>query len=363
MKAAVLRAHDAPYGIEEVTLGALEASEVLVRIVGVGMCHTDMLLRSPAMAGALAPAILGHEGAGVVEAVGAAVTRARPGDHVLISFDSCGWCTPCLRGEPAYCTQFMARNVSGRRADGTTSATGADGEAIANRWFGQSSFAEYSVATERNIVVVDRQLPLELLGPLGCGLQTGAGAVLNEMRLAAGQSIAIFGAGAVGMAAVMAARLAGAGEIVVADLHPARLELALELGATRVVRGDAEELRGRIVGDGAGMDFTFDTTAVTSVMATSIAVLAPRGRAVLVGAGGGELAVAPSLLAGRSVTYVLEGSAVPQLFIPELISYWQRGLFPFDKLVRTYSLDDINQAEADSLSGATIKPVMLVSAV
>lgn len=361
MKAAVLRAHDLPYRIEDVTLGALEADEVLVRVVGVGMCHTDMLLRSPSMAEALAPAILGHEGAGVVEAVGAAVTRARPGDHVLLSFDSCGWCAPCLGGAPAYCIQFMARNISGRRVDGTTSATGPSGEAIANRWFAQSSFAEYAIATERNIVVVDRQLPLELLGPLGCGLQTGAGAVLNEMWLGAGQSILVFGAGAVGMAAVMAAKLAGAGEIVVVDLHPARLELALELGATRVVPGDAADLRERIIGDGAGMDFSFDTTAVTAVMATSIAVLAPRGRAVLVGAGGGDLVISPSLLAGRSVSYVLEGSAVPQLFIPELISYWQRGLFPFDKLVRTYALEDINQAEADSLSGATIKPVLVVS--
>ena len=363
MKAAVLRAYDLPYVIEEVTLGAPAANEVLVRIVGVGMCHTDMLLRSPAMAGALAPAILGHEGAGIVESVGTAVTRVRPGDHVLLSFDSCGWCAQCLGGAPAYCVEFMARNVSGRRPDGTSSATGADGAAIANRWFAQSSFAEYSIATERNLVVVDRQLPLELLGPLGCGLQTGAGAVLNEMRLAPGQSIAIFGAGAVGMAAVMAAKLAGADEVVVVDLHPARLELALDLGATRVVRGDAEDLRERIVGGGAGMDFTFDTTAVSSVMTTSIEVLAPRGRAVLVGAGGGELVISPSLLAGRSVTYVLEGSAVPQVFIPELISYWQRGLFPFDRLLRTYALDDINQAEADSLSGATIKPVMLVSAV
>ena len=362
MKAAVFRAHDEPYRIEDVTLGALAADELLVRIVGVGMCHTDMLLRSPAMAAALAPAILGHEGSGVVEGVGSAVTRAKVGDHVLISFDSCGWCSSCLRGAPAYCVEFMARNVSGRRADGTTSATSA-GEPIANRWFGQSSFAEYSVATERNIVVVDKDLPLDLLGPLGCGLQTGAGSVLNEMKLAPGQSIAVFGAGAVGLAAVMAAKLAGAAEIVVVDLHRSRLDLALELGATRVVQGGTDDVRGQIVGDGPGVDFTFETTAVASVMTTAIEVLALGGKAVLVGAGGGDLTISPSLLSGRTVTYALEGSSIPQLFLPQLISYWQRGLFPFEKLVRTYTLDDINQAEADSLSGATIKPVFLVSAV
>lgn len=363
MKAAVLRAHDEPYRLEEVTLGALAANEVLVRVVGVGMCHTDMLLRNPAMATAVGPAILGHEGSGVVEAVGSAVTRTRVGDHVLMSFDSCGWCSSCLGGAPAYCVEFMPRNVSGRRVDGTASATSTTGETIANRWFGQSSFAEYSVATERNIVVIEKDLPLEMLGPLGCGLQTGAGAVLNEMKLAPGQSIAVFGAGAVGLSAVMAAKLSGAAEIVVVDLHQSRLDLALELGATRVVRGDADDVRAEIVGVGLGMDFTFDTTAVSAVMTTAIEALAPRGTAVLVGAGGGDLAVAPSLLSGRYVTYVLEGSSIPQLFLPKLISYWKQGLFPFEKLVRTYDLEDINQAEADSLSGITIKPVFLVGAV
>lgn len=363
MKAAVLRAHDEPYRIEEVALGALAADELLVRVVGVGMCHTDMLLRSPAMAAALTPAILGHEGSGVVTAVGSAVTRAKVGDHVLMSFDSCGWCASCLRGAPAYCVEFMARNISGRRVDGTISATSPDGEPVTNRWFGQSSFAEYSVATERNVVVVDRDLPLELLGPLGCGLQTGAGAVLNEMRLAPGQSIAVFGAGAVGLAAVMAAKLAGAGEIIVVDLHASRLDLAQELGAARVVQGDSDDVRGQVVGTGPGVDFTFDTTAATPVMTTAIEVLALGGKAVLVGAGGGDFTISPSLLSGRTVTYVLEGSATPQLFLPQLISFWQQGLFPFEKLVRTYALDDINQAEADSLSGATIKPVFLVSDV
>ena len=258
--------------------------------------------------------------------------------------------------------QLMPERTA-RRADGTTSAVSAMGEPITNRWFGQSSFAEYSVATERNIVVVDKDLPLEMLGPLGCGLQTGAGSVLNEMQLAPGQSIAVFGAGAVGLAAVMAAKLSGAGEIVVVDLHQSRLDLALELGATRVVLGNSDDVRGQIVGDGPGMNFTFETTAATPVITTAIASLALRGKAVLVGAGGGDLSVSPNLLSGRSVTYVLEGSSIPQLFLPQLIAFWKQGLFPFEKLVRTYALDDINQAEADSLSGITIKPVFLVSAV
>jgi aryl-alcohol dehydrogenase len=359
MKAAVLRGHDQPYQIEEVTLGKLEPGEALVRIVGVGMCHTDMLSRDPGFASALGPVILGHEGAGVVEQVGDGVTRVKPGDHVLISFDSCGWCGSCLNGAPAYCAEFEARNISGRRSDGTTSAVTSTGASIANRWFGQSSFAEYAVATERNLVTVDRDLPLELLGPLGCGIQTGAGSVLVEMKLRPGQSIAVFGAGAVGLAAVMAAKLAGASDIVVVDLNESRLEVAAELGATRVVPGDATDVADQVTAGGAGLDFSFETTSVSSVITAAISVLARPGSAVLVGAGPGQLSVWPPLLAGRHVTYVLEGSAVPQIFLPRLIEYWKAGVFPFDRLVRTYPLSEINAAEADSLSGTTIKPVLL----
>jgi aryl-alcohol dehydrogenase len=359
MKAAVLRGHDQPHHIEDVELGKLEPGEALVRIAGTGMCHTDMLPRDPAMASALGPVILGHEGAGVVEQTGDGVTRVKPGDHVLISFDSCGWCRSCLSGAPAYCAEFEARNLSGQRSDGTTSAVCPAGTSIANRWFGQSSFAEYAVATERNLVTVDHDLPLELLGPLGCGIQTGAGSVLNEMKLRPGQSIAVFGAGPVGLAAVMAARLAGASDIVAVDLKQSRLEVARELGATRVVPGDAEDVVDQVTAGGAGLDFSFETTAVSSVINAAVAVLGRPGTAVLVGAGSGQLSVWPPLLAGRHVTYVLEGSAVPHVFLPCLIGYWKAGLFPFDRLVRTYPLSEINAAEADSLSGATIKPVLL----
>lgn len=362
MKAAVLRASDKPYTIEDVTLDEPRPGELLVRVVACGMCHTDMLPRNPELGAALLPAILGHEGSGVVEKVGSGVTAVRPGDHVLLSFASCGACPSCLSGSPSYCQEFEARNFSGRNLDGTTGVRGADGHPILNRWFGQSSFAEYAVTTERNVVVVDPGLPLELLGPLGCGLQTGAGAVLNEMRLAPGQSIAVFGAGAVGLSAVMAAKLAGAGEIVVVDLQQSRLDLALELGATRVVLGDKGDIVDEVRGADRGFDFSFETTAVTGVISAAVAVLARPGTAVLVGAGSGMLSVAPLDLAGKKVTYVLEGSVVPQTFLPRLISFWQQGRFPFDKLIRTYPLTDINAAEADSLSGKTIKPVLVAGA-
>ncbi|MBB5895458.1 NAD(P)-dependent alcohol dehydrogenase [Kutzneria kofuensis] len=354
-RAAVLRSFDQGFSLEEITLADLRPDEVLVEIAGVGMCHTDLILRDPAMAAALAPVVLGHEGSGIVTAVGAAVSGVRTGDHVVLSFASCGTCRECLLGAPAYCEEFTVRNVSGGYPDGSTGATDSAGGPVRNRWFGQSSFARHAVASERDVVVVDPELPLELLGPLGCGMQTGAGAVLNEMRLAPGQSIAVFGAGAVGLAAVMAAKLAGARDIVVVDLLESRLDVAKELGATRIVRGGD----GDITAEVAGMDFSFETTAVEKVIGDAIAVLGRRGKAVLAGVGPGLLTVPPSKLAGRTVTYVLEGSAVPKVFIPRLIGFWRDGRFPFDRLIRTYPLAGIDAAEADSLSGATIKPVLL----
>lgn len=361
MKAAVLRGHDSQFSVEDVSLGELRANEILVRVVGAGMCHTDLLPRDPAIAARLGldAVILGHEGAGVVESIGSAVSRIAVGDHVVMSFDSCGHCRSCLRGAPAYCVEFAKRNVSGCRADGSTCAFAADGSSIQSRWFAQSSFAEYAVGTERNLVVVDKSLELALLGPLGCGLQTGAGSVLNDMRLGAGQSLAVFGTGTVGLAAVMAARIAGAKDIVAVDLTDSRLDLARELGATCVLRGDLVDLAAKIVAGGPGLDFTLDTTGATAVISTAIEVLGCPGKAVLVGGGGGGVNVPANMLAGRSITFSREGSAVPQLFIPQLIDYWRSGLFPFDRLIRTYPLADINRAEQDSISGKTVKPVLL----
>ena len=356
--AAVLRNGDCKFELEEIELGPLASDELLVKVVGAGMCHTDLHILNPDLVEQIGPIILGHEGSGIVEEVGSAVRGIEVGDHVLISYDSCGHCRNCRSGLPSYCDEFMPRNATGRRTDFSTSAVDQNGLPLANRWFGQSSFATHAIATERNLVVVDKSLPLELLGPLGCGLQTGAGSVLNEMKLSAGQSIAVFGAGGVGLAAVMAAKAAGARDIVVVDLLDSRLETALEVGATRTVRGDTPDLVEAIKNGGRGLDFSFETTAVASVITTAISVLDMPGKAVLVGGSQAKFEIDPTLLTGRTVTYALEGSSIPQVFLPQLVDLWQRGWFPFDKLVQTYPLEQINQAVEDSLSGKTIKPVL-----
>jgi aryl-alcohol dehydrogenase len=358
ISAAVLRAADAPYAIEEVQLRDPAPGEVLVRIAGAGLCHTDMLGRSGLIG---LPVILGHEGSGIIEAVGPGVTGVAPGDHVVLSFDSCGSCANCLGAHPAYCAQFFPRNLSGLAVDGSTTAAGADGTPVAARWFGQSSLASHAIATVRNVVRVDPGLPLELLGPLGCGIQTGAASVLVALGVTAGSSIAVFGTGSVGLAAVMAASVAGAATIIAVDLQPSRLDLAAKLGATHTINGSDDDLSAQILAiTGDGAQYCFDTTGIPAVISTAVGSLRPTGTCGLVGITTGNLVLDPLALAsGRNLMGILEGDAVPQLFIPRLLDLWQQGRFPFDKLITSYPLSQVNQAEADAASGAAVKPVLI----
>ncbi|XRQ06758.1 NAD(P)-dependent alcohol dehydrogenase [Actinomadura welshii] len=359
--AAVLRAADAPYTIESLDLADPGPGEVLVRVAGAGMCHTDLLGRVPGdLVGK--PVVLGHEGSGVVEAVGPGVTGVTEGDHVVMSFDSCGACDNCRAGVPGACPQMMALNMLAAPLDGTPRATTGDGEAVHTRWFGQSSFASHALGTVHNVVPVSPDVPLEQLGPLGCGVQTGAASVLVSLGVRAGDSIAIFGAGAVGLAAVMAARVAGAAVIVAVDLHESRLDLARELGATHVLNGADEDLAGQIraISGGEGVQYSFDTTAVPEVVSTAVASLRTTGVCGLVGVGAAEYTLdANLLLMGRTVKGIIEGDAVPQTFIPKMIELWRQGRFPFDRLITSYPLDQINQAEADAQSGKVVKPVLV----
>jgi aryl-alcohol dehydrogenase len=232
---------------------------------------------------------------------------------------------------------------------------------VGARWFGQSSFATHSVATPRNAVVVDRSLPLEILGPLGCGIQTGAGSVLIALGVRAGSSIAVFGAGAVGLAAIMAARVAGATTIIAIDLHPSRLELARQLGATHAIDGKAADVAAQIGSLVAGgVDYSFDTTGVPSVIVGALMALRPLGVCGLVGVRGADLVIPPlALELGRTVVGIIEGDAVPQRFIPQLVDLWRQGRFPFDRLIGKFPLAKIDEAERASLAGEVVKPVLL----
>jgi aryl-alcohol dehydrogenase len=358
--AAVLRSETGAFSIEEVELVEPGPDQVLVRITAVGHCHTDALPRAGAGFGT-PPIVLGHEGAGVVEAVGVAVHTTAVGDHVVLSFDHCGTCTNCRDAHPAYCDTFLQRNLSGRALDGSTPITDAIGEPVAARWFGQSSFATHAVVDAKNVVVVDKDLPLEILAPLGCGVQTGAGAVLEVLGVTAGDGIVVTGTSAVGLSAIMAAKAAGAATIIAADLNTGRLGLARELGATDTVvagSGNLTEQIRAVAPD--GVRYGLDTTGVPAVITAALEALSLRGVMGMLGVQQGDLTIPPlALTAGRTLTGILEGDANPQTFIPRLITLWRAGDLPLEKLITTFPLSDINVAEKQALAGEIIKPVLL----
>lgn len=309
------------------------------------------------------PAVLGHEGAGIVERVGAGVTKVAPGDHVAMSYASCGACPVCQTGRPSYCHDFFGRNFGSTRPDGTTSLS-RDGTAVHSHFFGQSSFATHAVATERNVTKLDADVPLDVVAPFGCGIQTGAGAVLNSLRPQAGTSIAVFGTGTVGLSAIMAARIAGCTTIAGIDRNPARLALAAELGATHTIDAgevDAEQAV-KDLGGGLGVDITLETTGVPAVFRTAVDTLAPTGTCGLIGAPafGVEVSldVNAILTAGRVVRGIVEGDSVPDVFIPRLIDLWRQGRFPVERLMTHYEFDQIDEAAHAAESGEVIKPVL-----
>jgi aryl-alcohol dehydrogenase len=359
ISAAVSRSQTPAPVIESLELQAPRPGELRVRIVAAGICHTDLHAHSGRLSPL--PIVLGHEGAGVVEEVGEGVRDFAPGDAVLMSGSSCGTCPNCSDNHPSYCDQAMPRNFGGQRLDGTTALSTPDGESIHSHFFGQSSFATHALVPERTAVKLGSGLPLEMLAPLGCGVITGAGSIIESLSVRAGSSLAIFGVGGVGLSAVMAARLVGAERIVAIDTNPARLELARELGATDSFAADAEGLVDRIRAiTGRGVSYTFNTTTSPAVFTTAIECLAMRGVAGFVTAprGNWEPPMFKILAGGRVVRGILGGDASPRQFIPMLIRYWQQGRFPFDRLIRFYPFAEIGKAFADVASGQVIKPVL-----
>ena len=348
--------------IESVELEGPRPGEVLVRMVASGICHTDLGVHAGTGGGGLTPrpVVLGHEGAGVVEQVGEGVVSLKAGDRVVMSGASCGACPSCRNNLPSYCRDMMRRNFGGLRADGS-SAFSQNGERIFGQFFGQSSFARYAVAPERSCVKLPDDMPLEIAAPMGCGVITGTGAVIRSLKLGAGETIAIFGVGGVGLSAVMAARLVGASRIIAVDVNAERLKLAAELGATDVVdssAGDPAAAIREITGGGA--NFSFNTTQVPDVWTAALDCLTMMGVAGFVTAPRGPWAPAlfPMLAGGKSLKGILGGDAAPQLFIPMLADYWRQGRLPLEKLIRYYRFEDIGQAFADAASGAAIKPVL-----
>jgi aryl-alcohol dehydrogenase len=360
--AALLRDVGAPLEIEEVQLSAPGEGEILVEMRGVGICHTDISAAHGVIPIPL-PAVLGHEGSGVVTAVGPGVDSLAVGDHVALSFDHCGECAKCSDAHPAYCDLFGPLNYFGTRLDGSVTMHQGEDEVHGN-WFGQSSFATHAIASAHNAVKVPDDLPVEILGPLGCGLQTGAGSVLKVLAPKAGEGIIVFGLGAVGLGALMAAKAVGCEPIIAVDLNSSRREVALGLGATHEINPtETDDLLWTVQEIAApGVHHAFDAVGVGAVIRQALESLRSPGHCVTVGFQGLENEITIDqghLLLGRRLSGVVEGDANPQTFIPELIELYRDGKFPFDRLVKTFPFSQINEAIHVSESGEVIKPVVI----
>ena len=360
IKAAVVREKSGPFVLEEIELDDPRDDEILVRIVASGLCHTDLVVRDQYLPSPL-PAVLGHEGAGVVEKVGSRVKKVVPGDHVVSSYLSCGSCSSCLSGLPAYCLSWFPLQFSGSRTDGSTTMR-KRGQSIHGSFFGQSSFASHALMTERNVVKVNMDVPLEKLAPLGCGVQTGAGGVMKSLKVAPGSSIAVFGMGSVGLSAVMAAKAVGSTTIIAVDVNAGRLKVAKKLGATHLVNSKkvkpVEEIQ-KITGNGA--QYSLECTGIPDVLSQGLDCLALTGVCGLIGVApfGSKVSLdCQNILNGRTVRGIVEGDSIPDIFIPQLIDLHTQGRFPFDKMLSFYSLDQINEAAEDSEKGKVIKAVI-----
>jgi len=358
--AAVVHARSGPFVVEKLDLADPRADEVLVKIVASGMCQTDLHGRD-GYYNTPYPCVYGHEGAGIVEGVGSAVTRFKTGDHVVVSFPWCGSCDNCKREMHSHCQKSFDWKFSGTRPDGSTLMR-KGGAPVYSAFFQQSSFATYALANQRFVVKVRNDAPLHLLGPFACSGQTGAGAVFNSMKPRPGDAFAVFGVGAVGLSGLMAAKVAGCDPIIAVDVHDNRLALARELGATHTINNagatavaDIRKLTG------AGVRFSLETSAMPTVFRQAVEALMPAGTCVLLGSAraGTEVTLEmPFLQFGRVIHGVIQGESEPTEFIPKLVDLLVEGKMPVERMMTFYDLADIGRAAQDSASGKTIKPVL-----
>jgi aryl-alcohol dehydrogenase len=357
VRAAVAYEGRSSFSIEELEMSEPGPDHILVRMAGCGLCHTDVKAREGTM-GVPMPAVLGHEGAGIVERVGERVTKVKPGDYVVLTGDSCGACPTCLAGDPAYCDRMSPLNFMDGRA-GEPGSFQKGGLAIHGHFFGQSSFADYAVTGERNTIPVRKDAPLEILGVLGCGVQTGAGAIMNSLHPPGGSSVAIFGAGSVGLSAVMGAVVRGCSAIIAVDVLESRLAMARQVGATHTVLAGpqvkvAEEIRKAVP---SGVGYAFDTTGRADSNQQALESLAAKGCFGFCAVPAEAPKMSRVMIRGLSIRGIVQGDSVPDTFIPYLVELHMDGRFPFDKLVTKYPFEKMNQAIEDQAAGKVVKPV------
>lgn len=360
MKAAVLYEVNTPLRVEEVTLDDPQYQEVMVKMAATGVCHSDLHIIKGDQPSPM-PIVLGHEGAGIVEKVGPDVTTVQPGDHVVLpAIYTCGSCRYCVEGQPALCSEVLPAQLMGTLPSGGKRLHKSEQEL---NLFYVGSFAEYVVVHERTAVKVREDAPLEVVCLLSCAVTTGVGSVINRAGLRAGESIAIYGCGGVGLCSVMGAKVAGAGKIIAIDVLDRKLEMAKELGAEYVINASREDPQQRVMEiTGGGADYSIESIGNVKAMAQAFGSIHSGGTCVLVGAPpyGDMLSTAPfEFLLGKTLKGSLLGNVRTRIDIPRYIDLYMDGKLPIDKLItRYYSLDEINQAFAAMERGEVIRSVI-----
>ncbi len=362
IKAAVIEEKGQEFKIVDMDLGEPKYGEVKVKVVACGVCHTDDVARNQLIPVPL-PAVFGHEGAGIIEEVGPGVTGFKVGDRVGFSFGYCGECEACRTGHPYGCRENRRLNFGGVHFDNTKRLS-YKGQP-ASTFFGQSAFATHAIVHKNNLIHADDEISLPLVAPMGCGIQTGAGAIFNYIRPKEDTSVIITGCGPVGLSAVMAAKIAGCTTIIACDIVDSRLELALEMGATHTINSrnvESVEAAVKELTGGLGSDYAVDCTGIGPCVRQSLRSTKPLGVCAVVGATQELTINVEEDLMGVAKTLggVVEGCCIPQLFIPKLINYYKKGMFPFDKMIKYYKFEEINQAFADTKSGKVIKAVLVM---
>jgi S-(hydroxymethyl)glutathione dehydrogenase/alcohol dehydrogenase len=363
IQAAVLRAPNTPFAIETLTLDEPRAGEVRVKIAACGVCHSDYHLATGTTRHPM-PVVCGHEGAGVVEAVGTGVTRVQPGDHVTLSWTpDCGECFYCLRGQPNLCETYTEPIWAGTMLDGTTRLRLNDEPVYA--YCGLATFAEYVVVPEQSCVKIRPDFPLQVAALVGCAVATGVGAVLYTGGVHPGDSVVVIGCGGVGLNVIQGAALCGASTIIAIDTNEAKMRLAREFGATHTLLSDTNVVDAvRALTGGRGAEFAFEAVGLPALQELALDLIRPGGVVVLAGLSamgtGTNLPGAVITRQEKTVKGSYYGSVNPQRDFPLLLDLYSAGKLKLEQLIsRTYRLGEINQAFETMLRGEIARGVIV----
>ena len=358
-------AHSAPLVVEDLELDGPQNGEVLVEVVGAGLCHSDLSTINGSRPRPL-PMVMGHEASGIVREVGPNVAGLKADDHVVFSYvPMCGHCLNCATGRPALCEGGMVSNQAGTLLNGATRFR-KNGKPLLHH-LGVAGFSQYTVAVQESLVKIDNAAPLDKAALFGCAILTGIGAVTNTAKVSAGQPVAVFGLGGVGLSTVMGAKLAGAFPIIAVDTLPAKLDLAKTLGATHVINAKEQDVVA-VIRDltGGGVEYAFEVVGSAAVLATAYDAVRRGGMAISVGLPdpAEKLSIQAVSLAAqeKGVRGSYMGSAVPRRDVPRLLGLYQSGALPIDRLISpSIRLDDINAGFDRLAEGSAVRQLVDLS--